>query len=340
MKTLDRIAQYTLSSAEIDEIVGYSRMLCDEPIPPTDPRFCDKHWDLHLHLPEGVRRFLEWFRRTEAAAACLVKGFPVPEDQVGLTPPTWEEALLDRPVLNHDIFIAMCGLALGDPFTWSTLQNASMIQNIVPIRGDERRQNGHSSEVLLEFHTEDGFHPARCDYLMLFGVRNNDEVPTYLASIGDVELSDAVRSVLSQPRFHIFPDDEHVRQLQRRHPDHPALARALELQRAPEAVAVLFGDRLNPYLRIDRPFMRCAEGDVEAERALDALMAELKRHQQSVVVERGTLLVVDNYRAVHGRKAFRSRYDGSDRWLKRMIVSRNLRKAEGDRGPSSYRVLF
>jgi Taurine catabolism dioxygenase TauD, TfdA family len=42
-------------------------------------------------------------------------------------------------------------------------------------------------------------------------------------------------------------------------------------------------------------------------------MAELERHTASVVVRSGSVLVVDNRRAVHGRQAFRSRYGCSRR---------------------------
>ncbi|MFD1046061.1 fructose-bisphosphatase class II, partial [Kibdelosporangium lantanae] len=64
----------------------------------------------------------------------------------------------------------------GDAFSWSTLQDGRLIHNVVPIEGDETEQSGHG-QVLLEWHTEDGFHPYRCDYLLLFGMRNHDRVP-------------------------------------------------------------------------------------------------------------------------------------------------------------------
>jgi hypothetical protein len=165
-----------------------------------------------------------------------------------------------------------------------------------------------------------------------------------MASVRDVKLNDEDIEALQRPDFQIMPDDEHVRQLRLRYPDHPALARVEEMQRNPVPVPVLFGDRDRPYLRIDLPFMRVIEGRPGAERALHALMAELERVQHAVVVERGDLLVVDNYLAVHGRKPFEVRYDGTDRWLKRMIVSRDLRKAAqvGATGglPGSHRVVF
>ena len=46
----------------------------------------------------------------------------------------------------------------------------------------------------------------------------------------------------------------------------------------------------------------------------------------------GEVLVLDNYRAVHGRRAFRPRFDGTDRWLKRISVREPV-------GASTGRVL-
>jgi Fe(II)/alpha-ketoglutarate-dependent arginine beta-hydroxylase len=328
---------YTLTEDDIAAVRRIWQEHGDDPLGPKSPLFYDEHWALVAQLGPGLRRTLERFRRTESAAACVIHGFPVSDAEVGPTPPSWEAALAGRTA-DHDFLLALCGLALGDPFTWSTLQNSSIIQNLMPVRGDEKLQNGHSSDVFLEFHTEDGFHPDRCDYLLLFGVRNQDHVPTCLASVTDVELTPRHRSILSEPRFHIRPDDEHIRQLARHHPDSPVLAQAIAMRDAPPAVQVLSGDLANPYLRIDRPFMSCADSD--SEEALDALMTQLRAHVQDVVVAAGDLLIVDNYRAVHGRRPFRSRYDGTDRWLKRMIVSRDLRRTAGRRSGNASRVLF
>ncbi|MFZ3494408.1 guanitoxin biosynthesis L-enduracididine beta-hydroxylase GntD [Streptomyces sp. 5.8] len=342
----ETIAQYQLSADEVEQIREGVARLAETLADPTAPRGYDDAPNRFADaaLPPRLRQFLETFRRTESSAGLLIHGFPVDDDAVGPTPDHWEEVVAPGTTLEQEIFLAMCATALGDPFTFSTLQLGRMIQNILPIRGDEQRQSGHGSETLLEFHTEDGFHPGRCDYLMLFGIRNHDQVPTIMASVRDVKLGDEEIDALMRPDFKIVPDDEHVRQLQLRFPDHPALARVEAMQSNPVAVPVLFGDRNRPYLRIDLPFMRVVEGRPGAERALHALMAELERVQHSVVVEQGSLLVVDNYLAVHGRKPFEVRYDGTDRWLKRMIVSRDLRKAAqaGATGglPGSGRVVF
>lgn len=331
------LPQYTLRNDEAEELRALAKTLRDVEERPGSPAFYDRHWAAADQLPSGLRRFLEGFRRTEPAAACLVRGFPL--DDPGPTPGHWDTEAGSEATLDPELYLALCGLALGEPFTWASLQLGRIIQNILPIPGDEWRQNGYGSGALLEFHTEDGFHPERCDYLLLLGLRNEDEVSTIVASVRDIELSERDRALLSERRFHILPDDEHVRQLRSRCPGHPAIAEMERMRDDPEPVAVLFGDQASPYLRIDRPFMHVVGGDPAAELALDRLMAALERVQRDVVVGPGALLIVDNYLAVHGRRPFAVRYDGTDRWLKKLTVKRNLRRGP-DRGTGSHRVLI
>jgi L-asparagine oxygenase len=328
---------YNLSAEEVSQVHAAIANVTDDP---RDAGFYDRCWQLREKLPTGLRWFLEEFRRTEPAAACMLHGFPVDDAAIGATPSHWGADGRNPHIIEVEIFIALCGLVLGDPFTWSTLQDGRMVQDLLPIAGDEKRQSGYGSEVPLEFHSEDGFHPQRCDYLLLFGVRNHDKVATTVASIRDVKLSARDKEVLSQRLFHILPDDEHVRQLELRDPAHPALARVRQMRDAPEPVAVLSGNAGHPYLRVDLPFMRCVNGDPAAQRALEALAAELSAAQRDVVVESGTLLVIDNFLAVHGRQSFSPRYDGTDRWLKKLTVSRNLRIYAGLSSAFSNRVLM
>ena len=53
----------------------------------------------------------------------------------------------------------------------------------------------------------------------------------------------------------------------------------------------------------------------------------VKLATQRVVLSDGDVLVIDNDRAVHGRTPFVPRYDGTDRWLKRALVVRELPSA-------------
>ncbi|WP_405938144.1 TauD/TfdA family dioxygenase [Streptomyces sp. NBC_00726] len=340
MTVLESVAAYTLTGRETAELGEGLASLRDSAGDPSFPGFYDHSWQAVEVLPAGLRTFLEDFRRTEQSAACLVHGFPVDDEALGATPAHWSEAITVKNALDQELALALCGMVLGEPFAWATLQQGRLVQNVLPIAGDEENQSGYGSESLLEFHTEDGFHPQRCDYLMLLGLRNHDRVPTIVASVRDIRLSDEDREILASESFHILPDTEHIRQLEAWNPHHPALAEARRMLERPVPSAVLLGDRLSPYLRIDRPFMRCVDDDPRAVAALDRLMAELERVQQDVVVEQGSLLVVDNYLAAHGRRSFRARYDGTDRWLKKQLVSRNLRRGLNTSTTDSHRVIL
>lgn len=332
--------EYTLEAGEVADLRDALKKLRQQPESPVDPEFYDRRWDSHALLPSGLRRFLEDFRRNEPAAVCLVNGFPIDDSDVGPTPTHWQSRGDRRSTVDSDLFMAMCGLSLGEPFSWTTLQYGRMIQDVFPIRGEEQQQSGHGSEAFLRFHNDDAFHPNACDYLLLFGIRNPDGVPTYVSSVRDLSLSPSDRQVLAEERFYILPDDEHIRQLELRTPDHPALRRAIEMRDMPRRVAILFGAQINPYVRLDGPYTTSVGHDPAAERALEALYAELERVQRAIVVGQGTLLILDNWIAVHARQSFRARYDGTDRWLRKLIVSRGLRKWVANSTVAGGRVLF
>ncbi|MEU3372076.1 guanitoxin biosynthesis L-enduracididine beta-hydroxylase GntD [Streptomyces sp. NPDC006711] len=339
MSSPTHVLTYRLSDLEICQIDSLLTALVQGDHDPAAPDFHDRLWRHVAELPIGLREFLAEFRTRETAAACKVTGLPVDDERVGPTPLHWTEAAKSEAARREEFYLSLLSGCLGEVFGWPTLQEGRLIQNVLPMPGEETQQSGHSSDVLLAWHTEDGFHPYRCDYLGLFGVRNHDRVPTTLASVRDIDLDEGARDILHQQRFTILPDDEHLRQLRRTAPDSPALLRLQRMRDEPQPVAVLFGAEDDPYLRIDPYFMPQLSGDDEAARALRLLTAELDRVQSDVVVEAGSLLFVDNYRAVHGRKAFASRYDGTDRWLKKTVSTRDLRKSRDMRGEAAARQL-
>jgi L-asparagine oxygenase len=338
--TSTRLPHYELDETDSAALRAALADLRETALSPTAPEFYERNWRSHALLPEGLRVFLEDFRRHEPAAAAVVSGFPVDDDRIGPTPQHWERRTDLDATEDLDLALAMCGLALGEPFCWATLQYGRLVQDVFPIRGDEQRLSGHGSDAFLVFHTDDAFRPDSCDYLLLLGARNPDRVPTYVASVRDIELDDGDRQMLSEPRFHIVPDDEHIRQLEERAPDHPALRRSVRMRDRPDLVPVLFGSGLNPYLRLDGPYMRVADGDPAAQRALDRLDRALHRVRRPVVIEQGSLLILDNHVAAHARESFAARYDGTDRWLRKLIVSRGRRRWAGDSAEPGGRVLL
>ena len=61
---------------------------------------------------------------------------------------------------------------------------------------------------------------------------------------------------------------------------------------------------------------------------------------KDVRLQPGDVAFIDNYRAAHGRKSFRARYDGTDRWLKQLNITRNLRGSRGWRPAAGNRIIY
>lgn len=332
---------YTLSPAEAVQVDGVLGEAMARVGSAEEPAALAAARSWAYRLPGGLIRFMEDFRATEPTAGIVVRGLQVDDARIGTTPSHWDAQRDRRSTLREELYFLLLGALLGEPFGWSTLQGGRLIQNVVPIRGEEGEQSGHGT-ILLEWHTEDGFHPYRCDYLGLMALRNHDGVSTTFASVAAVNLGERARRVLSEPRFVIRPDNEHLRRQPGNRPAWAATAPA-ELRRMwddPEPCAVLFGSLDRPYLRIDPFFMNAVPGDAEADAALAEIVAELNAALRDFPLAAGEVGFIDNYRAVHGRRAFEARHDGNDRWLKKLVLARDLRKSRVLRGGPASRVLL
>mgnify|MGYP003327879738 FL=1 len=72
----------------------------------------------------------------------------------------------------------------------------------------------------------------------------------------------------------------------------------------------------------DRVLMRGLNND--AQRALDELSKAIERVKQTFHLSAGQVAIIENWRVVHGRTPFVPRYDGTDRWIKRVMVRRSM----------------
>lgn len=312
-----------------------------------DPEFLREATAEAQELPRRLRAFLGDVRLLETAAASVVSGFPVDDAGVGPTPASWSLQPDRRSTLREEIWLVLCASLLGDVFGWATQQGGALVHDICPARGYEQSQLGSGSAELLWWHTEEAFHPHKCDYLGLLSLRNHDLVPTTFSSIAGVELDAEVRDVLFQRRFRIRPDDSHLEE--DREPElppgkqgalmHAARKRIERMNANPELVSVLYGDPDSPYVAIDPFYMEMPEGDPEAGHALETITKLIDGRVQDLALAPGEILFIDNFRAVHGRKPFQARYDGTDRWLKRVNIARDLRRSRDRRVSSDARII-
>lgn len=301
-------------------------------------------------LPRSLRASLMSFRQTESASVLVVNALTVDKEAVGPTPAHWTHRSARPPALAEEVAFFLLANLLGDPIGWATQQDGRVMHDVFPIKGHQKEQLGSGSEELLTWHTEDAFHPFRTDYLGLLCLRNPDAVVTTYAAVEDLDLPGDVAAVLREARFPIQPDRSHL-------PENTGGTRQLDaatvamlrrsyewitaLDEAPERVAVLFGAEDFPYLRIDPYFMGALDpaDDPEAAAALAVAVAEIDRAITGYALRQGEVIFIDNYRAVHGRQPFRARFDGTDRWLKRLNVVRDMRKSRERRLSPASRII-
>lgn len=339
------MSRLILDAAEIDAIRALLAELTSQYSSAEDEGFVRNVSVFAHELPRRVRVFLNDFKQLEPApGVCVISGYPLDDARIGQTPQHWKAGQGVSPTLAEEMLFLLFASLLGDVFGWVTQQGGRLIHEVLPIKGDEDRQIGTGSEQTIWWHNEDAFHPYRGDYVGLMCLRNPDSVPTTFASVDMLELDAEVTRTLSEPRYTIRPDESHAAKDGGHHAAaddtlESAYRHIEEMLNNPQPQPVLLGHPRSPYLRLD-PYFMPPPGDDVSVRALDALVREIDAKLTEVVLRPGDFLFVDNYRAVHGRKAFKARYDGADRWLKRINVTRDLRKSRDSRETSSSRIIF
>ena len=329
---LQSVVTYELSASDGRQVTGLVERLIGSYSSPEDRAFVAAAADLARSLPDGIVHFLRSFQGAEPAVAAVIRGLPVDDERVGPTPEHWNAHSDPARTMRDDLYFLLLGSLIGEVFGWSTLQNGALLHNVLPNRVEENEQSGAGSRAPLLWHIEDAFHPYRCDYLGLIALRNPDAIGTTLGSVRNLQVTQHEREVLWGRRFHIRPDKVHLRGCS-------AGARGVEFEQSPKPVSILFGDAQAPYLRINPPFMTAVPGDEVAERVLGEVISRIAESIEEVILNPGDVVFIDNYLAVHGRGSFIPRYDGTDRWLRKALFTRDLRKSRGVRDGADGRVL-
>jgi Fe(II)/alpha-ketoglutarate-dependent arginine beta-hydroxylase len=296
-------------------------------------------------MPRRLRAAFNTFRLTEPDAGCFIlSGYPVDDEKIGRTPEHWDLTARERAsTLEEEILLILTGSLFGDSIGWRTQQGGRIIHDVMPVKGMEKEQIGIGSEQTIWWHTEDAFHPLHGDYLAMLFLRNPDRVPTTFASLEDLNLDPEDWRTLFEPHYTIQPDNSH-------RPENAGQAdengdghlydRIQKMFAEPEKMPILSGDPRSPYIRIDPYFMDPVTDNPRAQRAFEALIKALDARIADLVLEPGEICFVDNRKSVHGRRAFKARYDGHDRWFKRMNITRDLRKSRAGRATAASRIIL
>lgn len=225
---------------------------------------------------------------------------PVPR-----TPSSLAEAADLCPEIRERLLATIA--PLGFTFGYPREQDGRLVQDLFPIESTSHRQVSTSSLVDLGMHTETAFHPYKPDYVVLLCLRSDPTAETTHAAIDDIvaALPSWALAVLREPRFVTTVDESFL---------------AHDETDTEFTVTPLTGEGDAMRLVYDEKLMRGT--DPEAERALTALADAVRTSTRATVLRTGDLLIIDNHRAVHGRSQFSPRFDGTDRWLRRVMVLR------------------
>ena len=264
-------------------------------------------------MPEQLHDALVGFAdRAPDAGAMLLRGLPI-----GALPPTPPSpGTAEGKCRTSEFVLLAAARRLAQPVGYLPEHGGDLVQDLVPVQATADRQVSTSSRVDLLFHTEAAFHPHRPRYLLLLCLRGDERALTTLASIRElmpVMPSDVVET-LFEPRFRTAVDESYL-------DGRP--------NRLGPPAPVLRGRREAPSMVFDADLMMGI--DDEADEALRCLRDATERHHTGVALEAGDLLVVDNDVAVHGRTAYRPRFDGTDRWLQRSMAVCDLAPSAAER---------
>lgn len=261
------------------------------------------------HLPASLLMALRRFRAgSESGGAFLVRGLIPAQIQFEDTPSALFQGERGEVARRAELCLIGIMSLFGEPFNFSTLYGGRLVQDVVPVVGQEEDQTSGSSRSFLDWHVEDGFSDQRCDYLGLFCLRGHADARTLFASVDDLPL-DVREGPLRAPNFTLCPDQGHGGQQTQWRPPIP----------------IISGHREDPEICFDAIYMRPrGDADEDAQRALRALPEQLFAIHRQHVMEVGDLLILDNRRTVHARTSFPPRYNRQDRWLLRTMVCSSI----------------
>ncbi|MEV7024078.1 TauD/TfdA family dioxygenase [Kitasatospora sp. NPDC093558] len=317
---LDDSTDLTLTDPECAEVLRLAReLVLVEPRLMDTRVWMDEARRRSSRLPLRLRESVRQYRHDPGPTGLLiVRNLPNDETLLPETPTVAES--VERRATTPGAVTALLSLCLGEVVAYREEKSGALVQNVVPVPGQEASQSNAGSGTLLELHVENAFHPHRPDYVGLFCLRNDHSgtAGTLVSSIRRALAlvpPEAV-GVLLQPRFVTEPPPSF-------HSGAPTTAHP-----------VLEGAADDPNILVD--FSATMPLDDEAKAALEVLRDAFLTVSETLVLQPGELAFVDNRLSVHGRTTFEARYDGRDRWLHRTFVHLDNRRNRSHRSGGGF----
>jgi L-asparagine oxygenase len=268
--------------------------------------------DVWAALDVTTRTSLSSLAVGRSGPVVFIKGLPAVRD-LPATPTTGQETG-NVPNFDSDFLLTVFTCQLGLPISYLDQRKGRLTHDLYPTRANAEKVSSQSSKVDLGHHTEMFFHPTPPDFLALHCLRADPEgkALTGTAAVEDIKalLRPEDIQVLSEP---VFAAD-----LATLHGMYSFAGSPIG-QGAPRPAFPVFGDpAANGRFRFEPALTTALTSEavtalINAEHAAE--MATAYGH-----LETNSMVVFDNRRVSHARTRFTANFDGTDRWLRRMMI--------------------
>lgn len=234
---------------------------------------------------------------------------------VGDIPPTPATPFIDDSATPRATDVLMQFSEIGGfPVCYKQEHGGKLIHNLVPVHKTEYGQISTSSKTNLYLHTELAFHPYKPSFIFLLCLRGDEAAATTIASINEImeKLDEETIKILELPNFTTGIDESF------KNGKNDNFSLITPVLRNTETGF----DDSKWTMTFDLQLMKGLDAD--SEFALNKMRDAVNASVDNVYLKTGDLMLIDNNRAVHGRSSFQPRYDGTDRWVKRLLTIKHM----------------
>lgn len=232
--------------------------------------FYEAAFGLPTELYASLVTFGEAFDYSEFGALIIRDFWDVNQEIIEKTPDRWKEAKRIPDIKLMEFAFALIHAAVGGvPIQYKCQRGGGgLCHSVIPDIEKHNSQTGAGFSVDLSVHTEDAGLKTSAEYITLFWIRNNEEVPSYLYSVRttDWESNEQMEVILRKPIFTFFPDN-----------NYRYTEQAIEMFHQ-RKMPILYGNKYYPWIRTDNVEMIGKQKSKEAEVALNWLEEEIQEN--------------------------------------------------------------
>jgi L-asparagine oxygenase len=267
---------------------------------------------------ELLSRIASFGRHVSSPGALCLRNLPI-DPRLPPTPVDGERSPLKETFISESVLLGLTEI-IGTPVAFRTEKGGRLIHDVVPVPSGATTQTNQSSTVFLTFHNDLVFDEssrydwANPDFVILVCVRQDPGriARTYYADARHLlgELPPSIVATLREPLFRLNAPGGYVRNF------------ADDAEVLSEPLAVVTGPSQSPEIRLAANGVRGITP--EADRALIDLAEACRSVSHEFQLAPGDALLINNRKGVHARSPFPARHDGTDRWLQRTYVRREM----------------